>query len=337
MTRHGRVGRPGLACAVRQVPGPLWVTTMTEPARDVAMSGPADARTIGPALTAARLRRLRCRGDRLGLIVLGLVLVCGLATAGATALLWPLVGVVGLRLVAGALHTATLLGNAVPLGPAVAPTWDRALCQIQERAGGRRAGIAVVVTRQPRANAYALRGLGRPVIVVTSGLVSLIDEEAGARFVLGHELGHVLFHLVWLGPLQALAALPRPWGGVARLLLLGWLRSAERGADRLGLVLAGSPIAAASALVALSAGLPLRDADLPATLRTLPCRPVGPWGYVAEALADHPFLRPRLRDLFAYAASPEFARVVGAEAAKVARQELSMLGVGVDPGGRWPT
>src|SRR3712207_2514266 len=46
------------------------------------------------------------------------------------------------------------------------------------------------VTQMPIANAMAI-GAGRPIIVVNSGLVSLLDEE-GMRTVLAHECAHIL-------------------------------------------------------------------------------------------------------------------------------------------------
>ena len=46
------------------------------------------------------------------------------------------------------------------------------------------------ITQTPLVNAMAL-GIDRPFIVINSGLVDLMDPEE-LRFVVGHELGHVL-------------------------------------------------------------------------------------------------------------------------------------------------
>ena len=46
------------------------------------------------------------------------------------------------------------------------------------------------ITQDPRVNAMAL-GTDKPFIVITTGLVDLMDAEE-SRFVIGHELGHVL-------------------------------------------------------------------------------------------------------------------------------------------------
>ena len=46
------------------------------------------------------------------------------------------------------------------------------------------------ITQDPTVNAMAL-GTDKPFIVVTTGLLDLMDAEE-TRFVVGHELGHVL-------------------------------------------------------------------------------------------------------------------------------------------------
>ena len=80
------------------------------------------------------------------------------------------------------------------------------------------------------------------------------------RFVLGHELGHVLYEhsslpvtemLVDSGNLQAEEA----------VLLLGWSRASEISADRIGLLCAGSLTAAVTALFKTASGLKGIDSD----------------------------------------------------------------------------
>lgn len=49
---------------------------------------------------------------------------------------------------------------------------------------------AMYVTQDPKPNAMCI-GLDEPIIVVTTGLVELLDEEE-MRAVVGHEAGHAL-------------------------------------------------------------------------------------------------------------------------------------------------
>ena len=47
------------------------------------------------------------------------------------------------------------------------------------------------VRASPMFNAYTI-GMNKPIIVVNSGLVDLLDEDEEMRFLLGHELGHAM-------------------------------------------------------------------------------------------------------------------------------------------------
>lgn len=87
--------------------------------------------------------------------------------------------------------------------------------------------------------------MDRPLIVVSSGMVALLDEEE-MRFVLGHEMGHVgSGHAVYQTLLQrlirlngVLTAMPLGGLGVRAILrgLLEWSRKSELSADRAGLL-----------------------------------------------------------------------------------------------------
>ena len=59
----------------------------------------------------------------------------------------------------------------------------------------------------PTFNAYTV-GINKPIIVIDSGLVELLDDEEEMRFLLGHELGHALSgHAVYQTLLRRLIAL----------------------------------------------------------------------------------------------------------------------------------
>jgi Zn-dependent protease with chaperone function len=119
------------------------------------------------------------------------------------------------------------------------------------------------ISQDPQVNAMAL-GTDKPFIVITTGMVNLMDAEE-IRFIIGHELGHVLsghavyrtmlYHLVRLA--ARLALVPFAWIGLKAVIwgLEEWYRKAELSADRAGL-LAGQDVAAARRALMKTAGGP---------------------------------------------------------------------------------
>lgn len=102
------------------------------------------------------------------------------------------------------------------------------------------------VNMEPVPNAYTY-GHTRPFIVLTSGLVDLLDEQE-RLFVIGHELGHIKFgHVLYTVLAENLKTvidiIGRATLGVGSLLgtglalpLLDWYRKAELSADRAALL-----------------------------------------------------------------------------------------------------
>ena len=102
------------------------------------------------------------------------------------------------------------------------------------------------VNMEPVPNAYTY-GHTRPFIVLTSGLVDLLDEQE-RLFVVGHELGHIKFgHVLYTVLAENLKTvidiIGRATLGVGSLLgtglalpLLDWYRKAELSADRAALL-----------------------------------------------------------------------------------------------------
>jgi len=113
-------------------------------------------------------------------------------------------------------------------------------------------------------------GLDRPVIVLDSGLVDLLDDEE-LRFVIGHELGHALSgHALYRTLLLRLLSLSGvlatiPIGGLGvRLItaaLMEWVRKSELSADRAGLLATQDPATAFRAHMKLASGGHLDDLD----------------------------------------------------------------------------
>jgi Zn-dependent protease with chaperone function len=123
------------------------------------------------------------------------------------------------------------------------------------------------ISQDPTANAMAL-GLDKPFIVLYSGIVELMDPEE-IRFVIGHELGHVLSgHTVYNTMLrnlillvQRLALVPFAWIGLKAVIwgLEEWHRKAEMSSDRAGLLATQDVDAARRALMKLAGGRRLAE------------------------------------------------------------------------------
>ncbi len=123
------------------------------------------------------------------------------------------------------------------------------------------------VCQTPVVNAMAL-GTSKPFIVLDSGIVDLMDPEE-IRFVIGHELGHVLsghsvyrtmmFYLVALA--ARLALVPFAWIGLKAVVwgLEEWFRKSEMSCDRAGLLATQDVDAARRSLMKLAGGRHLAE------------------------------------------------------------------------------
>jgi Zn-dependent protease with chaperone function len=126
------------------------------------------------------------------------------------------------------------------------------------------------VRASPMFNAYTV-GMSKPIIVVDSGLVDLLDDDEEMRFLLGHELGHALSgHAVYqtllrrlLGLTGVLYAVPGGAIGVRAITaaLMEWSRKAELSADRAGLLAGQNPAAATRVHMKLASGGDLDSLD----------------------------------------------------------------------------
>jgi Zn-dependent protease with chaperone function len=116
------------------------------------------------------------------------------------------------------------------------------------------------ISQSPVVNAMTL-GADKPFIVITSGMVDLMDPEE-IRFVIGHELGHalsghavyrtMLFHLLNLVTRIAWLPVVLPARGII-WALEEWYRKSELSCDRAGL-LAGQDVDAARRALMKTAG-----------------------------------------------------------------------------------
>jgi Zn-dependent protease with chaperone function len=111
-------------------------------------------------------------------------------------------------------------------------------------------------------------GTDRPFIVVTTGMVDLLDPHE-QRFVIGHEVGHILSgHAVYRTMLLALTRLanrvawiPLGYVGLRAIVtaLEEWYRKSELSCDRAGLLACQDPDAAKRALMKTAGGSRLAE------------------------------------------------------------------------------
>jgi Zn-dependent protease with chaperone function len=128
------------------------------------------------------------------------------------------------------------------------------------------------LTQFPFANAATI-GTDRPVVVVNSELVRILDDD-GRRVVLAHEAahvhsGHVLYQTATLILLRLASGVRLPLlAGLPllaiQLALLEWFRGAELSCDRAAALVTRDPMAVCRALMVISAGEAAADLNLDA-------------------------------------------------------------------------
>lgn len=123
------------------------------------------------------------------------------------------------------------------------------------------------VTLDPRPNAMAI-GMDKPFVVVTTGLVELLDDDE-MRTVVGHEMGHILSgHAVYRTMLLILTNLATSLSGIPlgtigiQALVAGlreWFRKSELSCDRAGLLVGQDPDVSMRALMKMAGGSQLHE------------------------------------------------------------------------------
>ncbi|GAB7002701.1 M48 family metalloprotease [Nocardioides sp. AN3] len=185
----------------------------------------------------------------------------------------------------------------------------------------------VYITNDPVTNAVTI-GMGKPIIVVSSGLVDLLDDEELA-FVLAHELGHVLSgHAVYQTLLQRLLILSLtfaaiPVGGLGLRVIIAalmeWARKAELSADRAGLLGVQDPAVALRVHMQLASGGHVADLD-PTSFLAQGAEYVGAGDLRDSVLKllllesrSHPFAVVRAAELRAWVDAGDYTTVLGGD------------------------
>jgi len=177
------------------------------------------------------------------------------------------------------------------------------------------------LTQFPIANASTI-GAGRPLVVLQSGLVKLLDDEQ-LYAVFAHEAGHVLSDHVLYGTaltiltsLSRLPGIPLPLMPL-RAALTEWYRSAELSCDRAAALVTRDPLTVCRVLMVIAAGAEARRLDLDVFMRQgQEYREKGSGlERLSRLLLDlnvtHPMPVRRIHELMEWVASGEYDRIVG--------------------------
>ena len=180
------------------------------------------------------------------------------------------------------------------------------------------------VKMDPTPNAMAI-GRKKPFLVMTTGLFDLFDAEE-KRFVIGHEVGHVLsghalyrtllLLLIWIS--QKILWIPLGALAIQAILvaLKEWHRKSELSADRAGLLACQNPEAAKRALMKLAGGTNLSQMNPDAFMEQADEYESG--GDAVDSIlklmstvpASHPFAVVRVAQLSRWVDSGEYQSIL---------------------------
>lgn len=185
----------------------------------------------------------------------------------------------------------------------------------------------VYVTMDPQPNAMAI-GMDKPFIVVTTGLVELLDDDE-MRTVIGHEMGHILSgHAVYRTMLLLLTNLSISLSGIPLgtlaiqaviAALREWFRKSELSCDRAGLLVGQDPDVSMRALMKIAGGSHLHEMstdeflaqaaeyDAAGDIRDSVLKLMNVFG------RSHPFPVVRVAELKRWADGPEYQAILAGD------------------------
>jgi Zn-dependent protease with chaperone function len=160
--------------------------------------------------------------------------------------------------------------------------------------------VFIVPSRQ--VNAYTF-GLDSPkIIVLFEPMLKIMDADE-LKFVIGHEMGHIIFGHTWLNTLLGgMAGMPTSMGAavIFTFAFRWWNRACEYSADRAGLAACGNPTKSISALAQLAVGDFNTAEELKRALAVIEREDDSLENILGEALSDHPMIAKRIKALQQY-------------------------------------
>jgi Zn-dependent protease with chaperone function len=180
------------------------------------------------------------------------------------------------------------------------------------------------VTQGPEVNAWAI-GFEKPFIVVSSGALELLESDDERRFLLAHELGHIMSgHMLYRTVALVLLAV----GSVAlfpvglailpfQLALLEWHRKSELSTDRAALLAVQDVVVAQRAFMRLAGGRDFGDStNVEEFMRQASAYEVGGDGWdrmfrlLNSVFRQHPFHTVRAGELERWRSGGEYDAIV---------------------------
>ena len=183
---------------------------------------------------------------------------------------------------------------------------------------------ALYVTQDPVPNAMCI-GMDTPVIVVTTALVELLDEEE-MRAVIGHEVAHAMSgHALYRTMLLILTNIAGkiawvPLGNIAIMAIITalkeWFRKAEISCDRAGLLVGQDPQASMRGLMKLAGGHHLHEMNTDAMLEQ--AEEYDKAGDLRDSVIKllqvlpqtHPFVAVRVRQIKQWSEGEEYSSIM---------------------------
>ncbi|GHG69012.1 M48 family metallopeptidase [Streptomyces griseocarneus] len=183
---------------------------------------------------------------------------------------------------------------------------------------------AMYVVQDPKPGAMCI-GLDEPIVVVSTGLVELLDEDE-MRAVVGHEVGHALSgHAVYRTILLFLTnmAVKVAWIPLGNLAVMAivtalreWFRKSELSADRAGLLVGQDLQASMRGLMKIAGGNHLHEMNVDAFLEQADEYEKG--GDLRDSVLkimnmlprSHPFTTVRAAELKKWSESRDFQRLM---------------------------
>ncbi len=199
-----------------------------------------------------------------------------------------------------------LLANSVRLTSVISPRLSKIITKVKKLFDIKE-NIEFFSLNDLRYNAFAFRLKSSISVVFTSALLENFSDDE-ILFVLGHELGHIVYNhnrllLLYNPSEKAITFLPI----LAEKKFLRWQKKAEISCDRAGLIACKNYETAVNALVKVTYGLTEKnlDFDLEELMKQL--KDVSGSEYMARlSTASHPLLPVRLKALELFSESPLF-------------------------------
>jgi Zn-dependent protease with chaperone function len=214
-----------------------------------------------------------------------------------------------------------LLGNGIQIGPQQLPNvWQsyQSCFDILDMADR----YDLYILQQPEVNAFAF-GTDRPIVVLQSGLVSMLEEDE-LKSVLAHEVAHihsehVLYHTVLILLLN-LSVSNLPVAGLPlqaiKLALLEWFRASELTCDRASVLVVRDPRIHFRTLMKLAGG---HVSGLNVDAFVQQASHYETWEdyldrglrFFGELNTTHPYPVRRVSELLRWIQSGEYDRIIG--------------------------